>query len=116
MAVSNEQLSILVGMLTNLTNEQKIALGSASTQDLAQAAAELIASERSTGMGQAITSLITGTVSNWPALEAAAAAADGATLYSALDVFNAALQAHNASALMAGAVRVALAAKKHFNR
>jgi hypothetical protein len=115
MAVNEQQETILAGMLSGLTNEQKQALASASTEDLAAAAARLITTSRGQSMGQVVASLVTGSVANWPALEAAADVADGATVYAALDAFNASMEANGAS-LIPDAVWVALALRKHLQR
>jgi hypothetical protein len=113
MSATTQQVSVLRNMLTGLSNDNKQILRPLTARELAEAVIGLVNDDRKQLQNQAIGSLVTGAVSNWNALETAAAAADGATLYDALAEFTAALQARNANALVAQAVRVAVNAKKH---
>jgi hypothetical protein len=116
MAISNQQLTILQTMLAGLSLEQKQILGAASTEDISAAAAQLITTQRSESLGQVISALVSGNVSNWTGLEVALEVADGATIYAAVDAFKEALLTHDANAMLVNAVRTAMAARKHLGR
>lgn len=113
MPVNNEQLLIIKNMLTGMSAENRQKLSTVSTKDLSSAVAGLITGERGQSMGQTIAALVTGSVSNWTALEAALSVADGATIYTAIAEFTAALEDHDEHAMISSAVAVALASKKH---
>jgi hypothetical protein len=114
MAYTTEQLAILNAVYDALPDPVKALFNAASTQDTAAAITDIISQRRRQSMSDTVSALVSGSVSDWAALEAAAAVADSATLYPAMDAFQSALDAHNASTLVAHAVTIAFAAKKNF--
>jgi hypothetical protein len=114
MAYTPEQLATLNAVYDALPDSVKGLFNSASTQDTASAIADIISQRRRQSMSDTVAALVTGSVSNWASLEAASAVADSATLYPAMDAFQEALAAHNASLLVAHAVTIAFAAQKNF--
>lgn len=114
MALTTEQRAIIEAKFASFTEEERTVLGEASTQDLSEETAEIIAGARGQSFATVMASLVTGTISSFPNLAQAAAVADGATLYAALAAFKAAQAASDSNEALRSAVWVTLAALKHF--
>lgn len=111
---TQEELQLVVADLAVLSQPVKDLFNNKSTPETLEAVGTIIAAQRAQGMNTAVSQVVSGSVSDWEALQGAAVYADGAATEASLQAFNAALAGSDANALFAAAVAACLAAKKHF--
>lgn len=110
---TTEEKAELITGFAGLSSNLQTLFESHTAKENAEAIAELISSERAVTVAAGMASIVSGSVTNWAAMDFAGNAADAATLPTALASAKAARLGHDASYL-AKAVAVELAAEKHF--
>jgi hypothetical protein len=113
MAYTNEEKATLLAGFQGLPQSVKDLFNAKSTSDTKEAVAELIAQGRSASMTTEVAQLVSGSISNWNALNQLAGVADSAALYDILTACESAFTA-NSNSLLPLAVAFFIVARRHF--
>lgn len=114
-AYTDQELAILAAAVASLPTAAHNLISTKSATETTDAITTLIAKSRSDSAADVVKTLVTISVSNWPALKTYAAAMPSGTILADMEAAKAAYDANDAATFGPRLVNVFLAAVKHFS-